>query len=102
MALADVVKAVARVALGVPRNDILETGGPERLHLNELIRRVLAARHDRRGVVSDPDALYFGARLDERTLLPGYDAMVGAVRLDEWLRETIGSTAAVASHHGAT
>ena len=85
MAAADVAKAVAAAAVGAPANGIVETGGPEQFRLDALVRGALRARQDAREVIADPEARYFGARLGERTLLPGDDALLGQVTLDEWL-----------------
>jgi uncharacterized protein YbjT (DUF2867 family) len=85
MAADDVANAVARATVGAPINGIIETGGPERFRLDELIRRVLTERNDPRKVVADPRARYFGALLGERTLVPADDALVGETRIDDWL-----------------
>ena len=71
MAADDVASAVGRIALGPPVNGIVEIAGPEQFRLDELIRRSLAAQNDPRQVVADPHARYFGAELNERTLVPG-------------------------------
>jgi uncharacterized protein YbjT (DUF2867 family) len=60
MAADDVASAVGRIAGGAPVNGIIEIAGPEQFHLDELIRRGLAARKDPREVVADPDSRYFG------------------------------------------
>jgi hypothetical protein len=39
-------------------------------------------------VVADPEALYFGAVLSERTLVPEEDAMLGETRFDDWLSQS--------------
>ncbi|MEX2548075.1 MAG: SDR family oxidoreductase [Chloroflexota bacterium] len=88
MAAGDVAKAVERAAVGEPVNGVIETGGPERFRLDELIRRVLADRNDPREVVTDPQARYFGAVLGERTLVPADDAPVGDIRFDDWLGQS--------------
>jgi uncharacterized protein YbjT (DUF2867 family) len=88
MAADDVAEAVAEAAVGSPVNGVIETGGPERFSLDEFIRRVLADRNDPREVVTDPQARYFGAILDERTLLPADDAAVGKIRFDDWLSQS--------------
>jgi hypothetical protein len=44
----------------------------------------LAARHDPREVVTDPHALYFGAELGERTLVPDDGAVLGQIRYRDW------------------
>jgi len=84
MAADDVAKAVAQVAVGAPLNGIVEVAGPEQFRFDELIRRDLREHHDRRTVVTDPHARYFGAELDERSLVPGDGALLGDIRLDEW------------------
>ena len=85
MAAEDVARAVGKVAVGKPLNGVVEVGGPERIRLDELIRRGLQAQNDPRQVVADPDARYFGARLDENTLVPGDGAQLSATRFDDWL-----------------
>ncbi|MEZ0111046.1 uncharacterized protein YbjT (DUF2867 family) [Catenulispora sp. EB89] len=85
MASEDVAAGVARVAVGVPVNGIVEIGGPEALGLDELIRTALAFRGDPRTVVTDPDALYWGVLLQKDTLLPGEGAQLAATRFEEWL-----------------
>jgi uncharacterized protein YbjT (DUF2867 family) len=99
MAADDVAAAVARAAIRPAVNGIMETGGPERFRLAELIRRVLADRNDPREVIADPQARYFGAVLAERTLVPADDAPVGEIRFDDWLAEsTTGNEARLPSH----
>ena len=88
MAAEDVALAVARAATGSPANRIVEVGGPEQFRLDVLIRRVLGAKGDPREVLTDPQSRYFGAPLTERTLVPGPEATLGEIRLDDWLRET--------------
>jgi uncharacterized protein YbjT (DUF2867 family) len=83
----DVAKAVAEAALGAPVNETIEIAGPERLPLSELVARYLKATNDLREVVSDPQARYFGARLDDRSLVPGDHAHLGTIRFEEWLRQ---------------
>jgi len=94
----DVATAVGRVAVGSPVNGIVEVAGPEQFYLDELIRRGLRARGEAREVIADPDARYFGARLGERTLVPGADAQLVETRFEEWLSRHNRVTAA--SHAG--
>jgi uncharacterized protein YbjT (DUF2867 family) len=82
----DVANEVARIAVGPPVNDVVEVAGPQRFALDELIRTGLAATGDARRVVSDPEARYFGAPLDERTLIPGSGALLASTRYDDWHR----------------
>jgi uncharacterized protein YbjT (DUF2867 family) len=85
MAADDVAGAVDRAATGSPLNGIVEVAGPEQFRLDEFIRQGLSARKDPREVVADPDARYFGAKLDERTLVPDGDAQLGETRFADWL-----------------
>jgi len=84
----DVAAAVADVALAAPRSGIVEIAGPERAPLNEFIARYLKAVGDPRTVVSDPEARYFGGRVEERSLVPLGEARLGRIGLDEWLRRS--------------
>ena len=87
MAAEDVASGVGRVAVGEPLNEICEIGGPEQFGLDELVRKGLAAKGDPREVVVDEQALYYGVRLSERTLLPGPNALLGATTFDAWLAQ---------------
>ena len=81
----DVAAAVGRVAVGEPLDGIVEVAGPEQFRFDDLVRRVLAARHDPRTVVADPGARYFGAILSERSIVPGDGARLGETRFGDWL-----------------
>src|SRR5438067_313685 len=74
MAADDVASAVGRIAVGPPVNGTVEIGGPEQFRLDELVRRRLASLQDPREVIADPKALYSGAKISERTLVPGNNA----------------------------
>ncbi|MDL2409709.1 SDR family oxidoreductase [Rhizobium calliandrae] len=82
----DVAAFVADVAFTNPRNGIVEVAGPERAEFNEIVTRYLKGIGDPRKVVKDPQARYFGGRLDERSLVPLGEARLGRTNLDEWLR----------------
>jgi uncharacterized protein YbjT (DUF2867 family) len=84
----DVSAIVADVALAPPRNGIIEIAGPERAPFNQFVARYLKAVGDSRKVVSDPEALYFGGRVEERSLVPLGEARLGRIGLDEWLRRS--------------
>src|SRR5260221_14573538 len=81
----DVAAIVADVALAAPRNGIVEIAGPERAPFNEIVARYLKAVGDPREVVSDPEARYFGGRVEERSLVPLSEARLGRVGFDQWL-----------------
>jgi uncharacterized protein YbjT (DUF2867 family) len=84
----DVAAFVADVALAAPRNGIVEIAGPERAPFNEFVARYLKAVGDPRVVVSDPEARYFGGRVEEFSLVPLGEARLGRIALDEWLRRS--------------
>jgi uncharacterized protein YbjT (DUF2867 family) len=88
MAADDVATAVGKIAVGSPVNGIVEIGGPEEFGVDELIRQRLASLKDPREVIADPNALYSGAKLSERTLLPGKNARLGETRFETWLRQS--------------
>ena len=78
----------ADVALAAPRNGIVEIAGPERAPLSDIIARYLKAIGDPRTVVSDPEARYYGGRVEERSLVPLGEARLGRIGLDEWIRRS--------------
>ena len=87
MAADDVASAVGRVAVGQPVNGIVEIGGPEQFRVDELVRRRLTTLKDPREVIADPNARYSGAKLSERTLVPGKNARLGETRFETWLTQ---------------
>jgi uncharacterized protein YbjT (DUF2867 family) len=84
----DVAANVADVALAAPKNGIVEIAGPERAPFNEIVACYLKAVGDPRQVVRDPEARYFGGRVEERSLVPLGEARLGRIGLDEWLRRS--------------
>jgi uncharacterized protein YbjT (DUF2867 family) len=82
----DVAALLAQVATMAPANDIIELAGPERISLDDLIRRYFAAKHDTRKVVTDIHARYFGAELNDKSLTPGSDQPhIGPTSFETWL-----------------
>jgi uncharacterized protein YbjT (DUF2867 family) len=81
----DVAAALADATLGAPVNGTMEIAGPERLPLDELARRYLSANQDRRQVVGDAKARYFGTVINDQSLTPGDNARLGSIRFDDWL-----------------
>jgi len=87
MSADDVATAVGRVAVEPPLNGTIEIGGPEQFRVDELVRRRLASLKDPREVVTDPNALYSGAKLGEKTLVPGSNARLGETHFETWLTQ---------------
>ena len=85
----DVVAVLADIALGAPLNDTVEVGGPEAIPLDELAREVLSAREDPYQVVADAHARYFGAELNDQSLIPGPGARLGSLTFSDWRSQSI-------------
>ena len=84
----DVAALVADVALAPPRNGIVDIAGPDRAPFDEIVARYLKALGDPRQVVRDPEARYWGGRVEELSLVPLAEARLGRIGLDEWLRRS--------------
>jgi len=88
----DVAAAMAEYTLGAPVNGVVEIAGPERVRMPELLQRYLAATRDPRQVVADPQARYFGARLEDDTLVPGgRNPWLGTVGFEAWFGKSAAS-----------
>jgi uncharacterized protein YbjT (DUF2867 family) len=81
----DVAAAVAEVTVGKPVNGIVELGGPEKIPLDAIARKYLATKADRRQVIADVHARYFGTELDDKSLTPGDRPRLGSIRYEDWL-----------------
>ncbi|MDM0012471.1 SDR family oxidoreductase [Variovorax sp. J22P168] len=85
----DVAAAMADRTLGAPVNGVVEIAGPERVRLSDLVQRYLDAMMDSRSVVADPEARYFGARLQDDTLVPsGKSPWLGATGFEAWFEKS--------------
>ena len=82
----DVAAIVAEAVLAAPRSGIVEIAGPERAPFNEFVARYLKAVGDPRDVICDPEAGYWGGRVEEHSLVPLGEARLGHIGLGEWLR----------------
>lgn len=89
MAVDDIVSVLGAVAVGPPLSyGTVEVAGPEQFRLDEFVRRALSIMNDPREVISDHQARYFGAKLDEHTLLPLDYAVFGKTRFEDWLNRS--------------
>jgi uncharacterized protein YbjT (DUF2867 family) len=84
----DVVAALAELAVGPPLNATVEVAGPEACPLDKFARKLLAASGDRRQVIADVHARYFGTELNDRSLTPGDHPRLGSIRFEDWLSRT--------------
>ncbi len=84
----DLADMLADTAFAEPCDGILEVAGPERLRLDNVAVEIATAFEDGRRVVADMEAPYFGALLDEQSLLPGRGAHVATLTFDDWLRDS--------------
>lgn len=84
----DVAQAMAECAVAAPVNGIVEIAGPERFPMSTLVQRYLKATGDSRTVSADPASRYFGADLQEGTLVPEGKARLGRVTFEEWLAQS--------------
>lgn len=82
----DVALAMADAALSQSANGTIEIAGPETFGLADLVARYLADIGDVRKVNADRKAKYFGARLDQRSLLPRGSARLGAISYTDWFK----------------
>lgn len=80
IAAAEVAAHVARAAVGSPAG-VVEIGGPDKITFAELAHIVLTRSGAPRTVVVDDDARYFGAHVDDDSLVTGQGAVLGSVRL---------------------
>jgi uncharacterized protein YbjT (DUF2867 family) len=81
----DVVSALADIALAPPLNGTAEVGGPQRFRFDEFVALALSAKNDKRKVVPDLHARYFGTELDEESLIPGSRARIGQTSYEAWV-----------------
>jgi uncharacterized protein YbjT (DUF2867 family) len=86
----DVAAAMAELAVGAPLNGTVEVAGPELIGLDVLAMQVMAANGDKRRVISDVHARYFGSELDDKSLTPGSDRpRLGPTRFADWLSHAV-------------
>jgi uncharacterized protein YbjT (DUF2867 family) len=85
----DVAAALADVTLGAPVNGMVEVAGPEKIRLDDLVRRFLSANKDTRQVITDVHARYFGTELNDQSLTPGDNARIAPTRFEDWLSRSV-------------
>jgi uncharacterized protein YbjT (DUF2867 family) len=81
----DVVDRLAEVATGRPLNGTIDIAGPEKAPFNEFVARQFKASGDSRPVVGDRQAQYYGAPVDDTSLVPLGETRLGKTPLATWL-----------------
>lgn len=81
----DVAAGVTDVALAPPANATLDIAGPVAYPMAEIVATFLQAKGDKRQVIADDHAGYFGTALAKRALVPAGEARIGATSFDQWL-----------------
>jgi Predicted nucleoside-diphosphate-sugar epimerases len=82
----EVVAALADVLVGAPVNGIVEVAGPVPMPMSEFIRYYLTTTEDPHQLVADENAHYFGARLNDESLVPGANPRLGKIKYEDWLK----------------
>jgi uncharacterized protein YbjT (DUF2867 family) len=85
----DVAATLARIAAGPPLNGTIDLAGPEPIRMDELVRRFLTANRDSRKVTTDPKATYFGTLVNDQSLTPGANPLLGSTRFDDWITRSM-------------
>jgi uncharacterized protein YbjT (DUF2867 family) len=85
----DVAAALAELTLAPPINDTVEVAGPDAHPLDMFAREYLAAKGDMRQIIADVHARYFGAELDDSSLMPGDHPRFGSTSFEDWLGRSL-------------
>ena len=83
----DVVATLAKITIGAPLNATVEVAGPEKIRLNELVKKYLTLKNDTREVIADTHTPYFGVEINDQSLTPGENPTVGTIRYDDWISQ---------------
>ncbi len=82
----DVADALADFALGSPLNGTAEIAGVERIRTAEAVGKYMRHIGDVREIVDDSQTRYFGALLNDETLLPSEGARLGRTLFSDWVQ----------------
>lgn len=88
IASADVAAALANIAEQSPSNRMVEVAGPDRLPITAFVETYLRHSGDPREVIADAKATYFGAPIDDQSLTPGADPIIGTNHYETWLKSS--------------
>jgi uncharacterized protein YbjT (DUF2867 family) len=82
----DVADALADFAVGPPVNGTVEVAGPDQFPLDIFAQKYLDSINDKRPVIADVHARYFGTELNDQSLTPGDNPRIGSTGFEAWLR----------------
>jgi len=85
VASVDVAAALTAIAQKAPINQTVEVAGPDRRPTVEFVSEYLKHTKDPREAVPDDTVPYFGAPINDKSLTPGDNPIVGATRFEDWL-----------------
>ena len=85
VASVDVAAALTAIAQKAPINQTVEVAGPDRRPIVEFVSEYLKHTKDPREAVPDDTVPYFGAPINDKSLTPGENPIVGATRFEDWL-----------------
>lgn len=84
----DIAAIVSDTALAQPINGTFDAAGPEKVGLAELMKRYLSALGDKRIVVTDANAAYYGAQINDQSLTPTGEARIATTGFAAWLNKS--------------
>lgn len=82
----DVADVMAATCTAAPIHGTVEIAGPERLRQSEIVGKYLKATNDGRQIVASEDALYYGVKLNDQSLVPGVDGKRTPTSFEQWLK----------------
>ena len=82
----EVVEALTAIVVGAPLNGTTEVAGPVAMPMSEFIRYYLEATEDSRQLIEDNHARYFGAELNDGSLVPGENPRLGKIKYEDWFK----------------
>ncbi|QSX74696.1 SDR family oxidoreductase [Lysobacter arenosi] len=85
LAATDVAAALTKVTLAEAKNQVVEVAGPDRRPMVDFVKEYLKFYKESREVVADANAEYFGVAIDDGSLTPGENPMLGSIRFEQWL-----------------
>jgi uncharacterized protein YbjT (DUF2867 family) len=84
----NVAAALADVAVADPLKRTVDLADPETIRMDDLVEQFLVASGDTREVITDPQARYFGIAVNDQSLTPGDNPLIGSTRFKDWLSGT--------------